>query len=206
MAAATLDEVESALFARLETLKKSAATPGPFVLVDRWAGQVTAQGGVDSTTAGKAPSALFVYEGSSTEGEGGARAETILDEAETVERHVFRVYVTVQDTRGDGRALKGTTGQTGALACLHAVKLALTGLRVANTLDPVRLLGSQPWVLDRGTQYTYVARFVVRAQLDTAATEAAGEPASEPFETMTGENGPEGATDLAPSTIDLTDT
>lgn len=201
MAAATLDAIETALFTRLATLKKSATPAGPFTLVDRWAGQVTQQEGVDEATLGKAPAALLAYESSTTE---SASAETILDEAETIERHLFRVYVTVQDTRGDEKTLKGTTGQTGALACVHAVKSALTALGITNVSEPVRLVGSQPWLIDRGVQQTYVVRFAVRALLDTASTEAADEPASVPFETMTGENGPEDLTDLDPSTIDLT--
>lgn len=201
MAAATLDAIETALFARLATLKKSATPAGPFVLVDRWAGQVTQQEDVDEATLGKAPAALLAYDSSSTE---SASTETILDEAETVERHVFRVYVTVQDTRGDQKALKGTTGQTGALACVHAVKAALTALGIAGVSEPVRLVGSQPWLIDRGVQQTYVVRFAVRALLDTSGAEAADEPASAPFETMTGTNGPAGLADLDPSTIDLT--
>ena len=205
MAAATLDAIETALFARLATLKKSATPAGPFVLVDRWAGQATQQEGVDEATLGKAPAALLAYESSATEGPGGAEAETILDEAETIERHSFRVYVTVQDTRGDEKTLKGTTGQTGALACVHAVKTALTALAITNVNEPVRLVGSQPWLIDRGIQQTYVVRFVVRAVLDTSVTEVAAEPAAVPLETMTGTNGPDGAVDLDPSTIDLTD-
>ncbi len=201
MAAATLDAIETALFARLATLKKSATPAGPFTLVDRWAGQVTQLEGVDAATLGKAPAALLAYESSATE---GASFESILDEAETIERHLFRVYVTVQDTRGDEKTLKGTTGQTGALACVHSVKAALTALGITNVSEPVRLVGSQPWLIDRGVQQTYVVRFAVRALLDTTATEAADEPASVPFETMTGENGPEDLTDLDPSTIDLT--
>lgn len=201
MAAATLDAIDTALFARLATLKKSATPAGPFTLIDRWAGQVTQQEGVDETTLGKAPAALLAYESSTTE---SASGETILDEAETIERHLFRVYVTVQDTRGDQKTLKGTTGQTGALACVHAVKAALTGLAITDAGEPVRLVGSQPWLVERGVQHTYVVRFSVRAVLDTTATESASEPASEPFETMTGENGPEDLTSLDPSTIDLT--
>lgn len=205
MAAASLDAIETALFARLATLKKSATPAGPFTLLDRWAGQVTQQDGVEETTLAKAPAALLAYESSVTEGAGGADVETILDEAETIERHLFRVYVTVQDTRGDAKTLKGTTGQTGALACVHAVKQALTGLAITNVGDPVRLVGSQPWRVERGIQHTYVVRFSVRALLDTSITEDLAEPASVPFETMTGENGPDGAEDLVTATIDLTD-
>jgi hypothetical protein len=165
---ATLDEVEAALFTALLALRTHATPAGPFVLVDRWAGEVTQDGGIDSAILGKSPSALLAFEESVPEGASGSQSETGGHLIQVVERHVFRVYVTVLDARGDKQALKGTVGQTGALACAHRVKLALAGLVIPGLFDGdvVRLVGHRPWLIKRGTGYTHLLRFSARAALD----------------------------------------
>jgi len=170
---ATDDEVEAALFVALSSLLKSATPPGPFVLVDRWAGEVTQDTGVDSATLAKAPSALLAFEESIPEGHGGAVAETAGHNIGVVERLVFRVYVTVADTRSDKAALKGTVGQTGVLACARAVKKALVGLVIPGLFDGdvVRLVSHRPHHIKRGTSYTHALRFSARIGLDESTPE-----------------------------------
>lgn len=170
---ATLDEIEDAIFAALYALRTAATTPGPFVLVDRWAGEVTRETGVDSAIVGKSPSALLAFEESTPEGPNGAQSETGGHLIQVVERHIFRVYVTVLDARGDKPATKGTTGQTGVLACAHRVKKALAGLVIPGLFDGdvVRLAGHRPWVIKRGTAYTHLLRFSARAALDESTAD-----------------------------------
>lgn len=170
---ATDDEIEAALFAALSSLSKSATPAGPFVLVDRWAGEVTQEDGVDAGTLSKSPSALLAFEESQPEGAGGAHAETGGHAIEVVERHVYRVYVTVKDARGDANAIKGTVGQPGVLACARAVKKALAGLVIPGLFDGdvVRLVGQRPWAIRRGTSYTHILRFSARTTLDESTPE-----------------------------------
>lgn len=170
---ATDDEVEAALFAALEGLARSATPAGPFVLVDRWAGEVTQETGVDSATLAKAPSALLAFEESLPEGPGGALAETAGHTIGVVERLVFRVYVTVADTRSDKAGIKGTVGQTGVLACARAVKKALVGLVIPGLYDGdvVRLVSHRPHHIKRGVSYTHILRFSARTALDESTAE-----------------------------------
>lgn len=178
---ATDDEIESALFAALEALRVGATPAGPFALVDRWAGEVTQDMGVDSETLAHSPSALLAYEESIPEGANGAQSETGGHAIQVVERHVYRVYITVKDTRSDKAALKGTVGQTGVLACARAVKKALAGLVIPGLFDGdvVRLLGQRPHHIKRGVNYTHIIRFSARAALDESTPEenpTPGEP------------------------------
>ncbi len=170
---ATDDEIEAALFAALEGLARSATPAGPFVLVDRWAGEVTQETGVDAGTLAKSPSALLAYEESTPEGQTGAQSETGGHAIQVVERHVYRVYVTVKDARGDANAMKGTVGQPGVLACARAVKKALAGLAIPGLFDGdvVRLVGQRPWAIRRGASYTHIIRFSARAALDESTAE-----------------------------------
>ena len=107
---ATLDEIEAAIFSRLATLKANGATPTtstPLRTVDRWAGEVTADD-IDDALLGVSPSALLAHEGSTTVTRGDQQyVETLGHDVEVVERHAFRVYVTVADTRGDTATVKG---------------------------------------------------------------------------------------------------
>lgn len=170
---ATDDEIEAALVAALEALKVGASPAGPFVLVDRWAGEVTQDTGVDSATLAKSPSALLAYEESVPEGAGGAQSETGGHLIQVVERHIYRVYITVRDARGDTAAMKGTVGQNGVLACARRVKKALAGLMIPGLFDGdvVRLVGQRPWHIRRGASYTHVIRFSARAALDESTTD-----------------------------------
>lgn len=170
---ATDDEIEAALFAALSSLLKSADPAGPFVLVDRWAGEVTQESGVDSTTLAKSPSVLLAFEESTPEGQNGAQSETGGHAIQVVERHVYRVYVTVKDARGDANAMKGTVGQPGVLACARAVKRALAGLVIPGLFDGdvVRFIGQRPWAIRRGASYTHILRFSARTALDESTAE-----------------------------------
>ncbi len=173
---ATLDEIESAIFTRLATLKAEGATPTtatPFRTVGRWAGEVTADD-LDEGHLGVVPSALLAHEGSTTVARGDLQyVETLGHDVEVVERHAFRVYVTAVDTRGDTATVKGGTGTPGILACTQAVAQVLAGYRITGLLDGgvVALVERRPWRIERGVSRTDLVRFVAYASLpDTTET------------------------------------
>lgn len=176
--AATLDAIESAFMTALQAMLRNATVPGPFVLVDRWAGEVTQEEGVDEATLGKSPSALLAFEGSTPVGEDGAYAETLGRDIEVVERHTFRVYVTVKDARTVTAATKGTVGQPGVLRCARLVKEALAGLEIAglHAADVVRLVDHRPWSIKRESHYTHLVRFSATAALPATTDATPGEP------------------------------
>jgi protein involved in polysaccharide export with SLBB domain len=84
-----------------------------------------------------------------------------------VERHLFRVYVTVQDTRGDTATVKGGTGTPGIYACTQAVAEALAGWRIAGLQGGgvLALIDRVPWRIARGESRTDVVRFAALATL-----------------------------------------
>lgn len=173
----SLDALEAAIFARLQTLAAGGATPTtavPFRAVRRWAGEVT-QDETDSGHLGVCPSALLAYEGSQVLSQGDRQfVETLGGDVEVVERHGFRVYVTVQDTRGDTTTVKGGTGTPGIYACTQAVAEALAGFRVAGLRGPVALVERVPWRIERGTSRTDLVRFAALASLPETTDTVAG--------------------------------
>lgn len=178
MADATIEAIEAAVFARLQTLSRAANPANPFVLVDRWAGEITKEGGVDEQTLGKSPSALLAFDSALPEGEDGAEVETIGRDLQVVEKHVFRVYVTVRDERSVAKATQGATGQPGVLRCARLVKEALAGVAVADLFagDVVRLVDHRPWSVQRGHHYTHLLRFSARASLPPTDDPTPGVP------------------------------
>lgn len=188
----TVDGVEQALFEALAALKRAAG--GPFGVVDRFAGEATAAG-IEGVVLSAGPAALLAFEASVAEGTQGALADTILhdDAPLVVERHVFRVYVSVTDLRGDTAALKGTTGQPGVLRCADAVKRALVGLRIRGLWndDRVRLLDHRPWSIRKGAHYVHIVR--VSAMTALGAMEDPPPAGATPLDEIRGDLGPEGA-------------
>ncbi len=180
---ATLDAIEGAIFTRLATLKANGETPTtsvPFRTVDRWAGEVTADD-IEEALLGVAPSALLAHEGSTTVTRGEQQyVETLGHDVEVVERHAFRVYVTVADTRGDTATVKGGTGTPGIYACTQAVAEALAGYRITRLLDggAVALVERRPWRIRRGESRTDLVRLVAYAALPDASETLPGAPMS----------------------------
>lgn len=176
---ATLDAIEGAIFTRLATLKANGATPAtstPFRTVDRWAGEVTADD-IDEALLGVAPSALLAHEGSTTVTRGEQQyVETLGHDVEVVERHAFRVYVTVADTRGDTATVKGGTGTPGIYACTQTVAEALAGYRITGLLGVVALVERRPWRIRRGESRTDLVRFVAYSALPDASETLPGAP------------------------------
>ncbi len=160
--AATLEDIEEALFQGLRTLHAAPPTDArPFRIVGRWAGEVTSEG-VDEQTLGKSPSALLAYERSVPE-----VRQTVGDFVTFHERHFFRVYVTVVDTRGVAAATKGTVGQQGILRCTRVVKEVLAGLAIPGLADGdvVHLVDHRPWSIARDSHFTHVIQVSARAEL-----------------------------------------
>lgn len=178
---ATLDAIEGAIFTRLATLKANGVTltaSTPLRTVDRWAGEVTADD-IDDALLGVTPSALLAHEGSTTVTRGDQQyVETLGHDVEVVERHAFRVYVTVSDTRGDTATVKGGTGTPGIYACTQAVAEALAGYRITGLLDGgvVALVERRPWRIRRGESRTDLVRFVAYAALPDASETLPGAP------------------------------
>lgn len=175
---ATAEDIEAALFAALERLKVHPPVtvpptpPGPYILVERYAGEVTPEG-VDNSVLGKAPAALLAWEGAVPEGANGVWQEDGGHNVQVVERHHWSVFVVVKDTRGDAQALNGTVGLPGVLRCTRLVKEALVGLRVPGLFDGdvVRLVETRPKFIRRGTAYCYVVRLSTRAALPATMDE-----------------------------------
>lgn len=180
----------------------------PFRSLHHFAGEVSRslsdgrENGAATTHLGQVPAMLLAWEGSRPIGAAGASVDTILHATQIVARVQWRVYVVASDQRGDAWAMDTS------LVGIAAVEAALSERRVPGLYDEtgVRWEESAPWITARRASYVSVVRFSALLVVDTSDNEVAGEPDPEPFETMTGSNGPEGATDLDPSTIDLTDT
>lgn len=179
---ATLNDIEGALFTALAAIKTNGATPtnaAPLRTLDRWAGEVTADD-IDEGFLGVLPGALLAHEGSqAVSGAGDADfIETLTHDVEVVERHVFRVYVTVQDTRGDTATVKGGTSTPGIYAAAQAVKEALAGLRVTGLKagGVVHLVDHRPWRIRRGESRTDIVRFAAYAALPESSETLPGHP------------------------------
>lgn len=175
MADAPLDDIESALFAALRALHAAPTTEAaPFRLVERWSGQVSHETGVDEATLGRAPACLLAFESSTPE----LVARTSDNQFMTVETHLFRVYVVVEDARGDEKAIKGTVHRPGILRCAQRVKEALAGLRIPALYDggTVELVGHKPWLVEGGVQHTHVVWVSARAGLPESLPTVPGVP------------------------------
>lgn len=180
MSNATLDQIESAMYAQLGTLVTATpTTTAPFRHLRRWAGEVSRdlaydlERGLYDLTPEQLPAALFAWEREDPLGDNGAFLEEH-QQTEVVGRSTWRVYVVVRDLQGDAAALKGNlAGQPGALLCAHAVKTALAGFQIAGLFENrgVRWLGSAPWSIARRTAYVYVVRFATDAALDAATAD-----------------------------------
>ena len=178
----SLDALEAALFARLQALAANGATLStsvPFRTVARWAGETT-QDETDAGHLGVCPAALLAYEGSQVLSQSDRQyVETLGGDVEVVERHGFRVYVTVQDTRGDVATVKGGVRTPGIYACTQAVAEALAGFRITGLRGPVALVERVPWRIERGTSRTDLGRFAALASLpETTDTVAGAHPLS----------------------------
>lgn len=193
---ATDEDVEVALFARLETLKKhppvtDPVTPaGSLVHVERYGGEATAAG-VDDAFKGKLPAVLLAFESAApTGGADGAEVDTILHDVEVAQKITWRVYVAVMDARGPKAGVVGFVGQPGVLKLARLVKEALVGLRIPGLYrrDVVRLVGQQPWSLKTGHHYVHIVRFSTLVRLD-GADDPAPDGAT-PLEEMRGTHGP----------------
>lgn len=229
---ATLDAVEAGLWNELARLlngytvvsgtvteeridaPSNPTSDRPLRHLRRFAGEVTRalaediERGLVSLAPQQMPAALLASVRAVPVGTDGASADTILDLREVVVRSFWRVFVIAQDLRGDGHAMKtDMAGQPAALLASQRVMEILTGLRIPGLHDGdgVRWVGTTVHLVLRRGLYAFAVDFSADATLGAAAASSGGSDGSVPFETMTGENGPEGATDLDPSTIDLTD-
>lgn len=193
---ATDEDVEAALFARLETLKKhppvtDPVTPaGPIVHVERYGGEATAAG-VDGAFLGKMPAVLLAFESAApTGGADGAEVDTILHDIEVAQRVIWRVYVAVKDARGHKAGTVGFVGQPGVIRLARLVKQALVGLRIPGLYrrDVVRFVGQQPWSLKADAHYVHIVRVSTLVRLAGADDPAL--EGSTPLEEMRGTHGP----------------
>lgn len=193
---ATDEDIEAALFARLETLKKhppitDPVTPaGPLVHVERYGGEATAAG-VDVAFLGKMPAVLLAFESATpTGGTDGAEVDTILHQLEVAQRLTWRVYVAVKDLRGPKAGTVGFVGQPGVIRLARLVKEALVGLRIPGLYrrDVVRFVGQQPWSIKADAHYVHIVR--VSALAHIVGTDDPALAGSTPLEEMRGTHGP----------------
>lgn len=185
--AATLDQIDAALYAQLGTLVTSTpSATQPFRHLRRFAGEVTMdlvqhiEQGLYDLKPEEHPAAFFAFEGEEPLGDGGIYRQDGPQLVQIVGRTFWRVYVVVRDLRGDDDALKGVlAGQPGALVCAQRVTESLAGLQIAGLFEGagVRWLGTRPWLIARRTAYVYVARFAADTELpDPTTTPTPGTP------------------------------
>ena len=181
---ASLDDIEAAIYSALAGLQANGATltaTTPLRTLDRWAGEVTADD-IDEAYLGVLPGALLAHEGSrAVRGAGGGDfVETLGHDVEVVLEHVFRVYVTVQDTRGDTATVKGNAGAPGIYKIVQAVQESLAGLRITGlyTGGIVHLVDHRPWRIRRGESRTDIVRFAAYASLPETTESLPGNPMS----------------------------
>lgn len=191
----------------LSPAQQATSASQPFRSLHHFAGEVSRavsdnrERGLAMTHLRAEPAMLLAWEGSRPVGQAGAFTDTILGAAQVVRLVRWRVYVAAFDPRGDAWAMSTS------LDGIDAVEAALAERSIAGLFEGggVRWEESAPWITARPGSYVSVVRFSAMLALATTDNQMATEPESEPFETLTGENGPDGATDLDPSTIDLTD-
>jgi hypothetical protein len=186
---ATLDEVESALFACLGSLVApgGAASPSqPFRRASRFAGELTPQWfeenakGLHDLAPSNLPAAFLAFEDGRPLGdEDGAYTDTLLRDTEVVVRSLWRIYVVVGDLRGDAAALKAAvSGQPGALLCVQRVMEAFAGMDVDGLFaaSGVRLVRVAPWLIAKRVAYVYVVQVAASASLPATTEPTPGEP------------------------------
>lgn len=160
---ATLDDVDDALYAALETLQRDDDHPARlFALVTRFTGQVQmTPGGVtlQREAMGRLPAVLWQWVG-----EDARPAFESLD-GERIDEGVVQwiAWVLMQDTRGAARQTKGTTGAPGVHALNDAVIAVLNGVSSADFIREhrARYARARSFLAERGlhvTQLTLEAR------------------------------------------------
>lgn len=183
---ATLDDIESAIFAALVPKRMpdggSPTLARPFRLVDRWEAQVTGANIVAQHLA-QTPSALLAFERSTVVQQNGYDLTTTLGGGvEVVEDFFFRVYVTVVDVRSKPAfMLKGDGTNAGIFGCTQVVVEALAALPIEGLYrgDTLHFIERVPWQITNGN-VTHLVRFRARAAVPD------GEPAPLPGNPMTG--------------------
>lgn len=166
--AATLDEVDDAIFEALGALKGDPKTPGKVLAVDRYAGELAAAKGILHATKGRAPLLLLACLGGDAQADKGQ--DTILGgEEEVCDRAVWAVVVVVHAPQGDKQALKGSATHSGAFRLVTEVRALLHGLAVDGTYQsrPVAYAGWR-WhaATEPGKAYVAVVRFVADTAVD----------------------------------------
>lgn len=159
---ATLDDVDDALYAALETLQRDDENPARlFALVTRFTGQVQmTPGGItlQREAMGRLPAVLWQWVGE----EPTTRVRTLLGARQDIAAVQWVAWVLMQDPRGAMRQVKGTTGAPGVHALTDAVVAALNGFVHADLFQPhrVRFSKSRAFMAERSvhvTQLTFEA-------------------------------------------------
>ena len=206
---ATLDQIEAALFGRLEALAAPAGVPTsarPFRRVSRFGGELSAQWfeenakGLHDLAPQSLPAAFLAFEDGRPVGdEDGAYTETLTRDVEVVTRSLWRVYVVVGDLRGDAAALKSEiAGQPGAMLCVQRVQEALTAMDIDGLFaaSGVRFVRVAPWLIAKRVAYVYVVQFAALASLPATTDPTPGAPFEGMNTTVTDAPSSEGGTPM----------
>lgn len=126
--AATIDEIEDALFGALEELHKSNG--GPFLVVGRWAGTLPQPEDTEGETRARVPAALLVMDGESA----GDESSTLAGDQASRGQSRWVVVICVADGRGASKVVKGTSGVKGCLKLADEVIQHLNGLLIPETV------------------------------------------------------------------------
>lgn len=159
--AATLDEIDSAIYAALQPCSKANGGPA---FVDRYAGQLTASAGVDEELLSRAPALLLSFD--------GERARTdwqgLAGDMEIEGGSTWSVLCTTVDPRNASKRVKGSVGITGAYALVGTVIAALNGLAIPGLIRGERLLyqGAVPVLIRPGLVYVVAARFLANRAVE----------------------------------------
>lgn len=160
---ATLDDVDDALYAALETLQRDDDHPARlFALVTRFTGQVQmTPGGItlQREAMGRLPAVLWQWVGE----EPSSPVRTLLGAREDMATVTWVAWVLMQDPRGATRQVKGTTNAPGLHAMTDAVIAALNGFAHADLYQAsrVRFAKSQTFLAERSI---HVARLTFEAR------------------------------------------
>ncbi len=161
--AASLDDIDAAVFTALQTLEYTSARPsGVFRLVDRWVPEVESVEDIHALVMNRLPAALLGLEGDATStGSGNTTSRRVSGKRETISRSTWIVLVAAQDVGTLKHALKGQTGLPGVYSFINSVQGVLNNLFITGTFhgNPLQYQDTRPYFIKRGAVYIFACRF-----------------------------------------------
>lgn len=206
--AATLGEIEAALFAALARINPGAAGTGTnatardarVTRIARWLGEPLRtsampdlyRASLQREVGAATPAILLGFDGEAID-PGANTVETLSGEAETVGRATWTVLCVSRDTRATAVVMQGAAGSAAGSAGIYdleaLVEAALNnlGVRGLYRATNVRFLDARPYLLVPGELYALAVRFTTRRALSDAREAGTDEEyltAGEPYTGM----------------------